>query len=121
MRHHRDQNVLTHSVPPRRSSDLHGPSFFSDGGCRWGAGISPASSGAVAATSNSPAILVAGGEYRGYRSYAGCAGVTRTAHPGGGGDFMGVGGRSEEHTSELPSLMRISYAVFCLKKNRRTA
>src|SRR3546814_10375564 len=25
-------------------------------------------------------------------------------------------GRSEEHTSELPSLMRISYAVFCLKK-----
>src|SRR3546814_3673409 len=33
-------------------------------------------------------------------------------------------GRSEEHTSELQSLMRISYAVFCLKKknttNRRT-
>src|SRR3546814_9478767 len=29
----------------------------------------------------------------------------------------GVGARSEEHTSELQSLMRISYAVFCLKKN----
>src|SRR3546814_16502102 len=28
-------------------------------------------------------------------------------------------GRSEEHTSELQSLMRISYAVFCLKKNTR--
>src|SRR3546814_10159125 len=27
--------------------------------------------------------------------------------------------RSEEHTSELQSLMRISYAVFCLTKNRR--
>src|SRR3546814_7590234 len=27
--------------------------------------------------------------------------------------------RSEEHTSELPSLMRISYAVFCLKKKTR--
>src|SRR3546814_9642345 len=27
------------------------------------------------------------------------------------------GRRSEEHTSELQSLMRISYAVFCLKKN----
>src|SRR3546814_18675673 len=27
--------------------------------------------------------------------------------------------RSEEHTSELQSLMRISYAVFCLKKKRR--
>src|SRR3546814_1030573 len=30
--------------------------------------------------------------------------------------LQGVGGRSEEHTSELQSLMRISYAVFCLKK-----
>src|SRR3546814_7641967 len=31
------------------------------------------------------------------------------------------GQRSEEHTSELQSLMRISYAVFCLKKkNKRT-
>src|SRR3546814_10793887 len=28
----------------------------------------------------------------------------------------GAGPRSEEHTSELQSLMRISYAVFCLKK-----
>src|SRR3546814_7544963 len=28
--------------------------------------------------------------------------------------------RSEEHTSELQSLMRISYAVFCLKKKKRT-
>src|SRR3546814_8923075 len=29
-------------------------------------------------------------------------------------------GRSEEHTSELQSLMRISYAVFCLKKKRNS-
>src|SRR3546814_6677835 len=29
-------------------------------------------------------------------------------------------GRSEEHTSELQSLMRISYAVFCLKKQKHT-
>src|SRR3546814_9712354 len=29
-------------------------------------------------------------------------------------------GRSEEHTSELQSLMRISYAVFCLKKKQET-
>src|SRR3546814_1155617 len=28
--------------------------------------------------------------------------------------------RSEEHTSELQSLMRISYAVFCLNKNKKT-
>src|SRR3546814_14519050 len=32
------------------------------------------------------------------------------------GDGPGGGGRSEENTSELQSLMRISYAVFCLKK-----
>src|SRR3546814_3876403 len=32
------------------------------------------------------------------------------------GTFLGVWIRSEEHTSELQSLMRISYAVFCLKK-----
>src|SRR3546814_2511321 len=29
------------------------------------------------------------------------------------------GSRSEEHTSELQSLMRISYAVFCLKKKKK--
>src|SRR3546814_20160262 len=38
------------------------------------------------------------------------------------GEFSGTGGgtytRSEEHTSELQSLMRISYAVFCLKKKK---
>src|SRR3546814_10866676 len=32
----------------------------------------------------------------------------------------GASDRSEEHTSELQSLMRISYAVFCLKKKNRT-
>src|SRR3546814_7142946 len=44
------------------------------------------------------------------------------------GEFAGYGmssdahhiTRSEEHTSELQSLMRISYAVFCLKKNTNT-
>src|SRR3546814_4091390 len=50
------------------------------------------------------------------------------AHPGGpaGGPAAEAGavpaaireGRSEEHTSELQSLMRISYAVFCLKKKK---
>src|SRR3546814_3517432 len=32
------------------------------------------------------------------------------------GSIIWENGRSEEHTSELQSLMRISYAVFCLKK-----
>src|SRR3546814_5566614 len=35
------------------------------------------------------------------------------------GDFKRVFPRSEEHTSELQSLMRISYAVFCLKKKKQ--
>src|SRR3546814_4230641 len=38
------------------------------------------------------------------------------ASPSAAGD--GSGARSEEHTSELQSLMRISYAVFCLKKKK---
>src|SRR3546814_5400808 len=33
---------------------------------------------------------------------------------------VGEGSRSEEHTSELQSLMRISYAVFCLKKKNHS-
>src|SRR3546814_2036473 len=40
------------------------------------------------------------------------------AHPAVWAPFSVVG-RSEEHTSELQSLMRISYAVFCLKKKTR--
>src|SRR3546814_7010041 len=32
--------------------------------------------------------------------------------------LIALASRSEEHTSELQSLMRISYAVFCLKKNK---
>src|SRR3546814_4196968 len=37
--------------------------------------------------------------------------IVSSSHP--------VGLRSEEHTSELQSLMRISYAVFCLKKKKQ--
>src|SRR3546814_7190156 len=40
--------------------------------------------------------------------------LTKAAEDGGGNLL-----RSEEHTSELQSLMRISYAVFCLKKTKR--
>src|SRR3546814_7904492 len=54
-------------------------------------------------------------------------GLIRRSHPGHGsrglagraGAARSVGRfRSEEHTSELQSLMRISYAVFCLKKKK---
>src|SRR3546814_10197084 len=46
------------------------------------------------------------------RRCAGC--VQGTAE-----DLSSAGYRSEEHTSELQSLMRISYAVYCLKKKKR--
>src|SRR3546814_3081661 len=38
-----------------------------------------------------------------------------------GADAQRLAVRSEEHTSELQSLMRISYAVFCLKKKKITS
>src|SRR3546814_1312259 len=46
----------------------------------------------------------------------GCAGI----RDWGWGTWKsgGAAGRSEEHTSELQSLMRISYAVFCLKQKK---
>src|SRR3546814_4798633 len=51
------------------------------------------------------------------------AAEARSEHPIGGAIVaaaarrgVGIAERSEEHTSELQSLMRISYAVFCLKK-----
>src|SRR3546814_5112371 len=47
----------------------------------------------------------------------------QVAQPAVAGDparLLPQGGKSEEHTSELQSLMRISYAVFCLKKKNIT-
>src|SRR3546814_5781373 len=50
---------------------------------------------------------------------SGQARADRAQGPGGHGQGLGQAiWRSEEHTSELPSLMRISYAVFCLKKKK---
>src|SRR3546814_10489841 len=46
--------------------------------------------------------------------------VSELAAFGPGSCFHRVLYRSEEHTSELQSLMRISYAVFCLKKKKRS-
>src|SRR3546814_6227784 len=51
----------------------------------------------------------------------GVEGVRRRQAAGGQGPDLScrVDHRSEEHTSELQSLMRISYAVFCLKKKNQ--
>src|SRR3546814_1566979 len=47
----------------------------------------------------------------------GACGCEPAGVPNGGGRRLGS--RSEEHTSELQSLMRISYAVFCLKQKKQ--
>src|SRR3546814_3186903 len=91
---HRYLHVLTHSFPTRRSSDLADDHEQLLVGARRGAGFEPIA-GAV------DHRCAAGGASQGGRAAADAA---RSAP------------RSEEHTSELQSLMRISYAVFCLKK-----
>src|SRR3546814_9864238 len=72
------------------------------------------SSGSLEHNGSSHAFGYAGDGYRLYTDRAraiGRIGVFRRF-------VLGRGLRSEEHTSELQLLMRISYAVFCLKKKR---
>src|SRR3546814_1314588 len=57
--------------------------------------------------------------------FSGSAGDVGASPSASSSKLGGIGGRSanvrsEEHTSELQSLMRISYAVFCLKKKKHT-
>src|SRR3546814_5685312 len=83
-----------------------------------GVGLLPKSNGEViyfGSVQHSPAKL--GRLTHCNRQYAGRKWVQRAPVP----DFgLGIAAlRSEEHTSELQSLMRISYAVFCLNKKRK--
>src|SRR3546814_8804203 len=57
-------------------------------------------------------LATAGGEHGIKANLIAPAAMTRMAG-------QGAGERSEEHTSELQSIMRISYAVFCLKKKNK--
>src|SRR3546814_18381640 len=61
-----------------------------------------------------PYFLIASGAKQS-RVYANRSGLLRSAR----NDGMTDAKRSEEHTSELQQLMRISYAVFCLKKKKQ--
>src|SRR3546814_8911850 len=97
--HHRALHVLTLAFPTRRSSYLADPRSRSEAG---GAAGRPPD--------------VGNGDRRGVLALD-----PIVARPAGADQPMGERGalgnaRSEEHTSELQSLMRISYAVFCLKK-----
>src|SRR3546814_4234050 len=72
----------------------------------------------VSATTTSPskATTRCRRSRRRWRCDAGSDRVVTDAVEKPGVPMPGGGTRSEEHTSELQSLMRISYAVFCLKK-----
>src|SRR3546814_6764418 len=76
----------------------------------WRSAVHDVLSGEVAATPIARHEDAAGNParcpYKGLASY----------QPEDAGSFFGREARSEEHTSELQSLMRSSYAVFCLKK-----
>src|SRR3546814_10374119 len=89
---HRDLHVLTHSFPTRRSSDL------------------AAGRRACPRSVRSRSLAT--------QSFDHGEGHVRVGALDEG--LLGRNHRSEEHTSELQSLMRISYAVFCLKKQNTT-
>src|SRR3546814_8119358 len=98
--HHLDLPVLTPSFPTRRSSVLSAPRDCGGEPRSCRPAPSPPRAGAAG-----PPPRAAARSLR-VRAVRAC----RPAHPRVRRD------RSEEHTSELQSLMRQSYAVFCLKK-----
>src|SRR3546814_8616613 len=73
---------------------------------------SPAGRASARRSRRRPAATVAG-----RRRSPAASGLPRL--PGSRGCRCQAAARSEEHTSELQSLMRISYAVFCLKKKKK--
>src|SRR3546814_3504659 len=103
---------MTHSFPPRRSSDLR--AFGHDGNTLLALEdqIVPARAGQIDGEPLSARVL---------RDEAVRLIELRVgAAPDRYGRRVRAVERSEEQTSELQSLMRISYAVFCLKKKNRT-
>src|SRR3546814_4753926 len=96
---HRDLHVLTHSFPTLRSSDLLAT--------RW--------RGHDDVVDRLPARDRGRIEAEALEQPQGAGGETVAADLVAGERGLV---RSEEHTSELQSLMRISYAVFCLKKKK---
>src|SRR3546814_7104326 len=108
---HRELHVLTHSFPTRRSSDRLVGGFPRE----LGFGTAEMAIGRR--------LGINGPQQVEHVDDALGAQVEVLAHQLGdlfvGDDAGAFGVRSEEHTYELQSLMRISYAVFCLKKKKK--
>src|SRR3546814_19160413 len=94
---HRNHHVLTHSVPTRRASDLQPRSPL----------LPPRPPRSAVRTARRSCRT---SPTRSSRR------TSRPTRPSRKTRSRPSPSRSEEHTSELQSLMRISYAVFCLKK-----
>src|SRR3546814_7843518 len=122
---------MTHSFPTRRSSDLIDRLADID---RQRAGIANAGCAAITDEVEAHGVeivlqarlreivghdLRAGGQRGFHPGFHLEAEATRIARDETGGHQHVRIGRSEEHTSELQSLMRISYAVFCFKKKTK--
>src|SRR3546814_968995 len=104
--HPRYRPVLTHSFPTRRSSDRR-----ERGGDQPEPSDRPVLPGACDAH-----VQVFGDPQR----FPCRDGADQPIGPAGAEEYVALR-RSEEHTSELQSLMRIPYAVFCLKKKPNSA
>src|SRR3546814_5910476 len=117
---HQDLLVMTRDFPRRRSSYLvRSPARRGGGGRR---GTTPRTA-PTARTAPPPARCAkACGRSRQLRRDHGHAAAQRARQQRlfVAGLRVVLQARSDEHTSELPSLMRISYAVFCLKKKTNT-
>src|SRR3546814_6986755 len=125
----RDLHVLTHPFPTRRAADLIGLRELEPERHRLGMdAVAAPDRGSELVLDRPPldrleqCVEIVEQDVARARQLHREAGVehVRTRHPlmheaRGFADMLGDVGRSEEHTSELQSLMRISYAFFCLK------
>src|SRR3546814_4554158 len=107
---------MTHSFPTRRSSDLESDRLPVDPATARLASGHPARWSLARACAGRG--RAGGGRGRGNDGAARSPGRILSDSRASG--IAVQSGRSEEHTSELQSLMRISYAVFCLKKKKTT-
>src|SRR3546814_1637471 len=109
--------VLTPPFPTRRPSDL---ALFAQALARLQPGgivVASAANDAGAKSHEADLARIAGPLVS--RSKHKCRVFWTQPGAGGGDATLATQWRSEEHTSELQSLMRISYAVFCLKKKKK--
>src|SRR3546814_7306600 len=104
----RDLHLLTHSFPPRLSSGL------------WIRSIEPLSARHMVIAGDIPGMGDSDQPALPFTIDSLAVGRLPCPSPEGMPSGRANARRSEEHTSELQSLMRISYAVFCLKKTTTT-